>query len=74
MHIKIRVITESRKDVVKKVSDEHYEISVTEPAKGNRANNKILEIIRSLHPMAVIRIVSGHHSPNKIMSVENDMV
>ncbi|MBP9701450.1 MAG: DUF167 domain-containing protein [Candidatus Pacebacteria bacterium] len=69
MYIKVKVITEAKKEVVKKIRDDYYEISLREPAERNMANTRILEIMREMHKGAV-RIVSGHHHPSKIISVD----
>ena len=70
MYIKLNVATGAEKEVVKKTSDDYYDISVREPAKRNLANKKILEIMRRLYPNNIVRVVSGYHSPNKIISIE----
>ena len=69
MYIKVKVITEAKKEVVKKISDDHYEISLREPAERNLANKRILEIMHEIYPGSV-KIVSGHHHPSKIISVD----
>lgn len=70
MLIKIKAYPDSRKEVVTKSPSGRLSIHVREPAEGNRANESILEIIRSMHPKARVKMVSGHHRPNKIVSVE----
>jgi len=55
---------------VKKISDDHYEISVKEPALRNMANERILEIIKNMYPGVLVRIINGHHSPSKLISVD----
>ena len=60
----------SKKETIEKVSEDHYDISVKEKAENNRANDKLLEIMRKLHPNSIVRIISGHHSPSKILSIE----
>jgi uncharacterized protein YggU (UPF0235/DUF167 family) len=69
MYIKVKVTTKAKKEIVEKVRDDYYEISLREPAERNLANTRILEIMRKLHTGAV-RIISGHHSPSKIISVD----
>ncbi len=70
MYIKVKVITESRKEEIKKVKDDHYDISIREKAENNKANNRILEIFRDLYPNVSIKIISGHHSQSKILSID----
>lgn len=71
MYIKVRVITGAKIEKVIKKSEDHYNISVKEKAKANEANNRIKEILIQNLGTKSIRLVSGHHSPSKIFSVEN---
>ena len=71
MYIKVKITTNSRKEVIEKVSDDHYNISVKEKAENNNANRRLLEIMHLEYPNVAIKIVSGHHSPSKILSIEN---
>ena len=70
MYIKIRVKVDSKKEIVTKVNEDHFEISLKEKAERNMANNRILEIFREMYPNKPIRIISGHTSPSKIISVD----
>jgi uncharacterized protein YggU (UPF0235/DUF167 family) len=69
MYLKLRVISDANKEKVEKVSDDTWYISVKQPAVNNAANTRILEIIREAFPSQSIRIISGHHSPSKIVSI-----
>ena len=69
MYIKIKVIPEAREEKVEQIKDDEYRIWVTVKAENNRANTRVLEIIRKLFPSKSIRIISGHHSPPKIISI-----
>ncbi len=70
MYIKVRIIPNSKKEKVDKVSEDHYKVSVKHKAENNLANNRLLEIMHAEYPNSVIRIISGHHSPSKILSIE----
>jgi uncharacterized protein (TIGR00251 family) len=70
MYIKIKVKTEAKKELITRVSEDHYELSLKEKAERNMANNRILEIFRSIFPNTSVRIISGHTSPSKIISVD----
>ncbi len=69
MHIKVRVKTGAKNESIKKVSDDHYEISVREKPEANMANKRVLALMsRALKiPAARIRMTKGHHSPSKIL-------
>lgn len=71
MYIKVRVFAGSNKEEFKKISDTHFEARVKEKAERNMANKRIIELIRRHFKIATdVRIISGHHSPSKILSVD----
>lgn len=70
MYIKVRVTTDTKKEsfIHKK---ETFFVSVKEPAEQNRANTRVRELVAAhfdILPQQV-RIISGHHSPGKILSI-----
>ncbi len=69
MYIKVRVKTKARKEDIKIISEDHWEISLKEKPERNMANNRILEIFRAKYPNQPVRIISGHTSPSKIISI-----
>lgn len=69
MYLKIKVVTDAREEKIEKLKDDEYRIWTKMPAENNLANTKVLEIIRNEHPGKSVRIVSGHHSPSKIVSI-----
>lgn len=71
MFIKVKVQVSSRKEKIEKKSEDHYIISVKEPAERNLANNRICEIISLLlkTPRKTVKIISGHQSSSKILSI-----
>ena len=72
MYIKVRVTPDSKTESVLKKTEDHFVISVREKAERNMANKRVVEIVASIFkvPVGRARIVSGHHSPSKIVSVE----
>lgn len=72
MYIKIRVKTEAKLEKLIKKTKDHFEISVREKPEMNMANKRISEMVAKhfVVPVGKVRIVSGHHSPSKILSVE----
>ena len=70
MYIKVKIKPNTKKEEVIKVSDDHYEISVKEKAENNMANRRLLEIMKKEYPNSSIRIISGHHSPSKILAID----
>ena len=73
MYIKITVIPNAKKEIVKR-EDDTFTISVKEPAKQNLANKRVREIIASEYniPIGGVRLISGHRSPHKIIDVRED--
>lgn len=72
MYIRVEVIAGARREIIKKTGSDSYSISVREKAERNLANRRILELVsKEFHGQRVMaKIVSGHHSPNKIISVQ----
>jgi uncharacterized protein YggU (UPF0235/DUF167 family) len=71
MYIKVKVSTEAKREKIIKKSKDHFDISVKESAERNLANKRVLELVRDYFKVynGSVRIVSGHHSPSKIISV-----
>jgi len=69
MYIKVKVMAGAKKEKVIKKSEDNFVISVKEKAKANIANKRILEIVSDIYKTKKIRIISGHQSPSKILSV-----
>ena len=74
MYVKVRVIPGAKKEWVKEESAAHFLISVKEPASRNLANGRVRELIAShFHsPLGKVRIISGHRSPSKVFSIDNE--
>jgi uncharacterized protein len=73
MYIHIKLIPNAKKESFEKLDNNHYKISVREPAQRNLANKRLIEIIRKKFSNAKqIKIISGHHSPSKLLSVNTD--
>lgn len=71
MLIKLRVKTGAKHESIKKVADDHYEISVKEKPRDNLANARVLFLLaHELKTVKKPRIVKGHHSPSKIVAID----
>ena len=73
MYIKVKVLPGAKKEVFEQISDEQFKISVKEPAKMNMANRRVIELVaRNFGVLSKkIRLISGHRSPNKVLSVSD---
>lgn len=71
MYIRVLVHTDAKHNRVEEVGENRFEIYVRVPAKENLANEKVRELLAGWYKVAKgnIRIVSGHHKPQKILSV-----
>jgi uncharacterized protein (TIGR00251 family) len=76
MYIKVRVFPKSKKEEIKKVSENRFEIKVKEKAERNMANNRIIEIISDEFGVSrgKVKIVNGHQSPSKMLSVDIEKI
>ena len=70
MYIKVRVTADSKKESLLKREGTFF-VSVKEPAEQNRANTRVRELIATYFGVLSkqIRIISGHQSPGKILSI-----
>ena len=71
MYVKVRVIAGAKKESVEQTAPDTFRVAVRAPAERGMANERVLEIIRTYFPNAgQIRLVSGHTSPSKIVSID----
>lgn len=70
VYIKIHVISGNKEESVVEREEVVY-VSVREKARQGAANRRMLELLRAHLPQYVkFRIVNGHHSPHKIVSID----
>ena len=74
MYVKARVRAGMKAESFRKVSDAHFEIAVREKAERNEANLRVVALVAEhfMLPSGKVRIVNGHHSPSKLLSVDAD--
>ncbi len=72
MFIKVFVTPGAKKEKVEE-KGETLAIAVREPAMGNRANDRVREIIaeRVGAPLGKVRILTGHRSRAKMVSISS---
>lgn len=75
MYIKVFVTPNAKREKVEEKSGV-LAVSVREPAAGNRANGRVREIIaqRQGIPVGKVRILTGHRSRAKMISVTIERV
>jgi len=71
MYIKVLVTPGARKEKIEEKDNDALVVSVREPASGNHANKRVREIIAERKGVSVaqVRILTGHHSRVKMISV-----
>jgi uncharacterized protein (TIGR00251 family) len=69
MYIKVRVTAGAKEEVFEKKSKDHFDIKVKEKAQKNMANKRIIEIISKHFSTNNVKIINGHHSPSKLLSI-----
>jgi len=73
LYIQVKVKTGLKKEEINQKDDNHFEISVKEKAERNLANNRVVELIALYFkvPKSQIKIINGHHSPTKLLSIRD---
>ncbi len=73
MYIKVKVFPDQKKESFVEIGDLRFEARVRAPAERNLANREVMGLVARHFgvPMGKVRIVSGHHSPSKILAVES---
>lgn len=74
MYLRVHVVPGARRETVTEEKDGSLSICVREPAEGNRANVRVRELValRLVLPLEKVRILSGHHSPGKLLTIDNE--
>lgn len=74
MYIKVTVTPDAKRGEVVQKNTHEFLISVREPAEQNRANTAMRIALAEYFKVAVgqVRIISGHHSPRKMVSVDRE--
>jgi len=70
MYLKVLVTPGAKREKIEE-KGETLVVSVREPATGNRANDRVREIValRVGKPLGKVRILTGHRSRAKIISI-----
>ncbi len=73
MYVRVHVAPASRREQITEGKEGTLLISVREKAEGNQANKRVRELValRLLLPLSKVRILSGHHSPTKLLIIDN---
>lgn len=70
MYIRVKAFPDAKKEHIEQ-DGERLRIFVREPAQDNRANKRITELVAQHQgvPADAVRLISGHHGPNKLFQI-----
>ena len=74
MYIHVAVTPSAKKEVFEQIKPSHFIIKVKERAIKNMANERVRTLIARHFKLSIgkVRVVSGHHSPSKLLILETD--
>ena len=72
MLVKVKAKPKSKKEGVKKLSEEYFEVRVNAPPEKGRANERIRELLAEHFgvPKSRVKLVRGETSRDKVFEVE----
>jgi len=68
MRIKVKTHPNSSKEKMIKINEKEFEIWVNEPAKNNKANIKVIKLLKK-YLNREVKLISGFSSRNKIFEI-----
>ncbi len=74
MRITVRVKPNAKKDEIKKIDTDYYEVRVTAIPEKGKANKKVVQVL-SKHfkiPKSKIRLIRGETSREKVFELSDD--
>jgi uncharacterized protein YggU (UPF0235/DUF167 family) len=71
MYIKVKVQAGAKNEEIKRKNNDTFLIKVREKAERNLANKRVCELLAQYFEISLnkIRIINGHQSPSKILSI-----
>lgn len=74
MYIKVLAFPKAKKEEIKEVADNRFEVKVKEKAEKNHANQRIIEMLAEYFKVREkdVKIISGYHHPSKLISIKED--
>jgi len=72
MLIKVKAKPRSKKEGVKEISKNYFEVRVNQPPEKGRANERIVELLAEYFdiPKSKVRLVKGETSKEKVFEIE----
>lgn len=72
MFIHVKVMAGAREEKVEQKSETRFEVKIKEKAERNMANQRVIQIFKVWYGTGKVRIINGHQSPSKLLSVDVD--
>ena len=72
MYVKVWVVAGAKGDRIAARGEKGFDVWVKAPAEQNLANRRVCELM-AVHfgvPVNAVRILSGHHTPSKMLVVD----
>jgi uncharacterized protein YggU (UPF0235/DUF167 family) len=71
--LRVHVVPSSKREIVIDRGEGKYDIAVRQPAARNLANARVRELVAGMYKVSIgkVRIYTGHHSPGKIVIVDD---
>ena len=71
MIIRVKVQARSKVDKITAISKDKFLVQTQEPAKEGRANTKVKFLLADYFrlPLSKVRLLRGHHQPNKLFEI-----
>ncbi len=72
MYVKVQVRAGSKEETIAQVRPHYLTVSVREKPERNLANRRVVSMVAHFYKVGEekVRIISGHHHPSKMLSVE----
>lgn len=72
MYIHVKVVAGAKREIFKKKSEDHFEVSVKEKAERNMANTQVLHLVAEHFkvPLNKVRIINGHKHSSKLLVID----
>ncbi|MEI6480016.1 MAG: DUF167 family protein [bacterium] len=72
MYIHVKVTAGAKEEMVEQKSETRFVVKIKEKAERNMANERVVQIFKVWYGTGKVRIINGHHSPSKLLSIDID--
>jgi len=72
MRIRIKAKPNSKKEIIKKIENDYFEVKVSAPPENGKANTRLIELLSKYFklPKSKIQIIKGGANKNKIIELD----